>query len=79
MQRVGRVAIVVAVALLGWQPARADCAASAGALKARLAEIQDQKAREEVRLLLEKAVLDERHGRTGLCETALEQASKMLN
>lgn len=79
MQRVGRVAILVAAALLGWQPARADCAASAGALQVRLAEIQDQKAREEVRLLLEKAVLEDRHGRTGLCETALEQAGKTLH
>ncbi|GEM_PF-3320806 len=57
--------------------AQADCAGSIAALQAKLPQVQDAKRREEVRLLLEKATIDQQHGRTSLCEAAVARAANL--
>jgi hypothetical protein len=59
--------------------AQADCAADLPAAQAKLPQIKDPKRREEARLLIEKAALDQQHGRPSLCEAALKSASKLMN
>jgi len=60
-------------------PARADCGAELAALKAKLPTVANAKRREEAKLLIEKAAIEQRHERASLCEAALERASKLMN
>jgi hypothetical protein len=78
MKRVG-FALMLAVALAGPGTAMAECTADLAALQAKLPQVRDAKRREEARLLIEKASLDQQHGRAALCEAALARASKLLN
>ena len=59
--------------------ARADCGGELAALKAKLPTVANAKRREEAKLLIEKAAIEQKHERTGLCEAALERASKLMN
>jgi hypothetical protein len=78
MKRVGFAMILgAAVGLAG--AAYADCATELPAAQAKLPQVKDPKRREEARLLIEKAVLDQQHGRPSLCEEALQRASKLMN
>ena len=83
MQRVGLmkgvgVALVLAAAVAGAGAARAECAGDLAALQAKLAQVQDPKRREEARLLIEKASIEQQRGRTSLCEAALARASTLM-
>ena len=78
MKRVG-FAIVLAAALGMAGIARADCAADLPVAQAKLPQVKDSKRREEARLLIEKAALDQQHGRASLCAAALQQAAKLMN
>jgi len=78
MKRVG-FAIFLAAALGMSAIARADCAVYLPAAQAKLPQVKDPKRREEARLLIEKAALDQQHGRASLCEAALQQAAKLMN
>lgn len=78
MKRVG-LALIIGVAWALPAPASADCASDMAALQARLAKVQDSKRREEARLLIEKAVLDQQRGRNDLCEAATQRAGKLIN
>jgi hypothetical protein len=83
MQRVGRmkgvgVALVLAAAIAGTGVARAECAGDLAATQAKLAQVQDTKRREEVRLLIEKASLEQQRGRANLCEAALARAGTLI-
>ncbi len=60
-------------------PARADCGADLAALKARLPTVKDMKRREEAKLLLEKAAIEQQHAREALCGAAVESAGKLVN
>jgi len=77
MKGVG-VALVLAAAAVGAGPARAECAGDLAALQAKLPQLQDAKRREEARLLIEKASIEQQHGRTDLCEAALARASTLM-
>ena len=59
--------------------ARADCGTDLAALRAKLPTVTDTKRREEAKLLLDKAAIEQQHARTGLCEAALGSASKLMN
>jgi len=59
--------------------ARADCGSELAALKAKLPTVVNAKRREEAKLLIDKAAIEQKHERTSLCEVALEQASKLMN
>lgn len=59
--------------------AQADCAADLSAAQAKLPQVKDPKRREEARLLIEKATIDQQHGRPNLCQDALQRASKLMN
>lgn len=77
MKGVG-VALVLAAMVMGAGGARAECAGDLAALQAKLAQVQDAKRREEARLLIEKASIDQQHGRTNLCEAALARAGTLM-
>jgi len=77
MKGVG-LALVVAVAVAGTGAAWAECAQNLAALQAKLPQVQDAKRREEARLLIEKASVDQQHGRASLCEAALSRASTLM-
>ena len=62
------------LATLAAGPARADCAAEVQAMRQRLPTIQDQRQRQEVSLLLDKAEKDAKAGREQLCLDALVRA-----
>lgn len=59
--------------------ARADCGTELTALKAKLPAVADAKRRQEAKLLLDKAAIEQEHARAGLCEAALASASKLMN
>ena len=59
--------------------ARADCASEVAALKAKLPTVANAKRREEAKLLLEKAAIEQQHERVNLCAAAVERASKLMN
>jgi hypothetical protein len=59
--------------------ARADCTTDLAALKAKLPAVKDTKRREEAKLLLEKAAIEQQHARAALCEAAVESAGKLVN
>lgn len=59
--------------------ARADCGTDLAALKAKLPAVKDAKRREEAKLLLEKAMIEQQHARAALCEAAVENAGKLVN
>ena len=77
MKGVG-VSLVLAAAIMAAGPARAECAGDLAALQARLPQVQDAKRREEARLLIEKASIEQQHGRTDLCQAALTRASTLM-
>lgn len=77
MKGVG-VAVVLAAMLAAAGAARAECAAGLAALQVKLPQVQDPKRREEARLLIEKATIDQQHGRTSLCEAALARAGNLM-
>jgi hypothetical protein len=77
MKGVG-VALVLAAAVAGAAAARAECAGDLAALQAKLPQVQDAKRREEARLLIEKASLEQQRGRANLCEAALARASTLI-
>jgi hypothetical protein len=77
MKGVG-VALVLVATVAGAGATRAECAGELAALQAKLPQVQDAKRREEARLLIEKAGLEQQHGRTGLCEAALARASTLM-
>jgi hypothetical protein len=58
-------------------PAYADCGADALAMQSRLASGANSKARDEARLLAEKARIDAQHGREQMCVDALQRAAKL--
>jgi hypothetical protein len=72
-------ALILTAALASSGPALAECGADLATLQAKLPQVQDAKRREEARLLIEKASVDQQHGRAGLCEAALARASKLMN
>jgi len=72
------VALLLAVAVMGAGGAWAECAGDLAALQAKLPQVQDAKRREEARLLIEKASIDQQHGRTNLCEAALARAGTLM-
>jgi hypothetical protein len=76
MKGVGVAAVVAAMLAAG--AARAECAADLAALQAKLPQVRDAKRREEARLLIEKAAIDQQHGRTSLCEAALARAGNLM-
>jgi hypothetical protein len=47
-------------------------------MQAKLAQVQDAKRREEARLLVEKASLEQQRGRANLCEAALARAGILI-
>ncbi|HUN46727.1 MAG TPA: hypothetical protein VMU85_09410 [Stellaceae bacterium] len=49
------------------------------ALKAKLSTVTNAKRREEAKLLIEKAAIEQKHERADLCEAALDRASKLMN
>jgi len=59
--------------------ARADCGGELVALKAKLSTVTNAKRREEAKLLIEKAAIEQKHERADLCEAALDRASKLMN
>jgi len=59
--------------------ASADCGAELAALKAKLPAVTNPRHREEAKLLLEKAAIEQQHSRAELCEAAVAQASKLLH
>lgn len=70
---------MVLVAILGGpETARADCAADLAAMQAKLSQVKDSKRQEEARLLIEKASIDQQHGRAALCEAALARAGNLM-
>jgi len=71
-------ALILAGAVMGAGAARAECAGDLAALQAKLPQVQDAKRREEARLLIEKASIDQQHGRTSLCEAALARAGTLM-
>jgi len=75
--RLGLLAAAAGAAFLAPGAARADCAGDLAQLKAKLPQVQDAKQREELWLILEKASVDEAHGRMRLCSEALEHARKL--
>jgi hypothetical protein len=77
MKGVG-VALVLVAALAGAGVARAECAGDLAAMQAKLAQVQDVKRREEARLLVEKASLEQQRGRANLCEAALARAGILI-
>jgi hypothetical protein len=77
MKGVG-VALLLAAAVMGAGTARAECNVTLAALQAKLPQVQDAKRREEARLLIEKASIDQQHGRTNLCEDALARAGTLM-
>jgi hypothetical protein len=77
MKGVG-LALVLAAAVAGAGGARAECAGDIAALQAKLPQVQDAKRREEARLLIEKASLEQQRGRATLCEAALARASTLI-
>jgi len=77
MKGVGVVLIVATV--LGFAgSAGAECSADLAALRAKLPQVHDAKRQEEARLLIEKASIDQQHGRVALCEAALARASGLM-
>jgi len=83
MQRVGSmkgvgVALIVASVLAVAGPARAECAVELATLRAKLPQVHDAKRQEEARFLIEKASIDQQHGRLALCEAALARASTLM-
>ena len=77
MKGVG-VALIVAGVLAFVGSARAECAAELAALRAKLPQVHDTKRQEEARFLIEKASIDQQHGRLALCEAALVRASSLM-
>ena len=77
MKGVGLVLALVA-AFATARAAQAECTAEIAALQAKLPQVADVKRREEARLLIEKASVDQQHGRTSLCEAALARASTLM-
>ena len=71
-------ALLLAAAVMGAGTARAECNGTLAALQAKLPQVQDAKRREEARLLIEKASIDQQHGRASLCEAALARASNLV-
>jgi UPF0716 family protein affecting phage T7 exclusion len=70
--------LVTALAGAGAGVARAECAGDLAAMQAKLAQVQDAKRREEARLLVEKASLEQQRGRANLCEAALARAGILI-
>ena len=77
MKGVG-VALGLLATVWGVASARADCAGDVAAMQAKLPQVQDAKHREEARLLLEKATIDQQHGRPNLCEAAVARAANLM-
>lgn len=59
--------------------ALADCGTDLATLRAKLPRVADAKRREEAKLLLEKAAIEQQHARAALCEAAVESAGKLMN
>jgi hypothetical protein len=77
MKGVG-LALALAAGLLSAAAAHAECAADLAALQAKLPQVHDAKRREEARLLIEKASIDQQRGRASLCEAALARAGNLM-
>jgi hypothetical protein len=59
-------------------PARADCAAELRALRPQVNAVKDERRRQELQLLLEKAEKDNEAGRAQLCAEAVQHARALL-
>jgi hypothetical protein len=69
---------VAAVNTLLTAPARADCASEIRALRAELAAVKDERRRQELLRLIEKAEKDDQAGRDRLCGDATQHARALL-
>lgn len=58
--------------------ARADCAADIRAVRGQVAAIKDERRRQELEKLMEKAEKDDEAGRAQLCAEAVQQARTLL-
>jgi len=59
-------------------PARADCAGDVKSLRSAVPLVKDEKRREELVKLLDKAEKDEQAGRSALCADAVQHARALL-
>jgi hypothetical protein len=59
-------------------PARADCTADIRAVRAEAAAVKDERRRQELERLLEKAEKDNDAGRAQLCADAVQHARALL-
>ena len=59
-------------------PARADCAGDLKTLRAELATVKDERRRQELQKLIEKAAKDDEAGRAQLCTEATQRAWTLL-
>ena len=78
----GRVAAVFGaissvLALLA-QPAYADCATDIHSLRSEAAAIKDERRRQELLHLVEKAEKDDKAGRASACDKTVQQARVLL-
>ena len=55
-------------------PARADCATEVETLRAELATVKDERRRQELQKLIDKAAKDDQAGRAQLCVEATQRA-----
>ncbi len=59
-------------------PARADCASDIQALRTQLAAVKDERRREELQKLIDKAEKDSEAGRAQLCGEAMQRARVLI-
>ncbi len=59
-------------------PARADCAGDIQTLRAQLASVKDQRRRQELEKLIDKAEKDNEAGRAQLCGEAMQRARVLI-
>jgi hypothetical protein len=59
-------------------PARADCTSDIRAVRAEAATVKDERRRQELEKLLEKAEKDNEAGRAELCADAVQHARALL-
>jgi len=66
------------VALLAAIPARADCAADIHAMRAQAGVVKDDRHKQELQKLMDKAEKDDRAGRASACDKTVQQARQLL-
>ncbi|MGO8915773.1 MAG: hypothetical protein ACLQJR_07690 [Stellaceae bacterium] len=59
-------------------PARADCATDIKALRQELATVRDERRRQELQKLIDKAAKDDAAGRAQLCGEAMQRARLLI-